>query len=63
MPCNWCGTTVGVKPVKVNGIVKTVLCFRCFGFYAESGQRPASYRMSPQALAGWRKLDRLVRNQ
>jgi hypothetical protein len=48
--CQWCGTYGGVQAVRVNGIVNTYLCFRCWGIYKETGERPPRYRMrDPQA--------------
>lgn len=45
IPCAWCGEYRGVKPVRVDGRLTQHLCFRCFGIWAESGERPPAYRM------------------
>lgn len=50
MICSWCGSPSGVKMVKVDGRPTTPLCFRCFGIWRESGERPPAFRMrDPQA--------------
>jgi hypothetical protein len=41
--CAWCGSWHGVREVRVNGQgsrVPMMLCYRCFGIYAETGERP-----------------------
>jgi hypothetical protein len=39
LTCQWCGAYRLVAPVRVNGVVKAILCYQCFGRYAETGQR------------------------
>jgi hypothetical protein len=47
--CAWCGGVHGVKPVAVDGRVTTYLCYRCFGVWRETGERPPAYRMRSPA--------------
>jgi hypothetical protein len=59
IPCGWCGSYRGVKAVKVEGRLTQHLCYRCFGVYRESGERPPAYRMrspAPGPITG-RPLD------
>lgn len=45
MTCAWCGDWRGVKPVRVDGREIMLLCFRCFGIWRETGERPPAFRM------------------